>query len=148
MEKAGAAICLNFLGAAWWSDETTFVSSQGKIVCLGTVGRDTVAPEGNQAYLLEGHSYDNPLYTDLWGFNRTRIDKPFMISQNTEAKLCIGIQSENAYFLYSNPNNPCTDIMLAFGHVAPGVAAQASGTVWIRAGLAENVLEEIEGGGD
>ena len=73
-----------------------------------------------------------------------RLWVPEAIASNTgvSAVYPVGTWVEHGiYFLYSNPNNPCTDIMLAFGHVAPGAVAQASGTVWIRADLAENVLE-------
>ncbi len=142
IHKAGAAVCLRFLDAGWWSAETTFVSSHGKLVSLAELDEDAERPKQSQAYLLDGESYDNVLYTELWGFSRRRLDKPFMVSQNTDRRVCVGIHSEKAYFLHSNRKGPCTDIMLAFGDVAPRAASQAHGTVWMRSGLARNAVQE------
>ena len=138
--KAGAAVCLKFEDADWWSDETTFVSSGGKLVSLSKLGRDAGQPNGFQAYLIAGQEYNHVFWREYWGFNRHRLDKPFMISQNTDREVCVGIDSERAHFLHSNPGNPCTDIMLNFGDVSPRGVSRASGFVWIRPGLAPELV--------
>jgi hypothetical protein len=145
IHKAGAAICLKFLEAPWWSTDSTFVLSQGKLTPLSELDTDGQEPREYQAYLLQGQSYDNMIYFNGWRFCRGRVDKPFLISQNTEAKVCVVIDAENAYFVHRNMGNegPCTDIMLAFGDIEPGKAANASGCVTIKEGLADNAVEAI-----
>ena len=140
LHKAGAAICLRFLNAPWWSDAATFVPSGGKLTPLADLGMEAGMPNSFQAYLVKGESYDNVFYREFWGFNRHRLDRPVMVSANSAADVCVGIQSDRAYFLHCNRGNPCTDIMLAFGDVEPAATAVAEGVVWIREGSPEDLL--------
>ncbi|NLE59719.1 MAG: hypothetical protein GX616_15270 [Planctomycetes bacterium] len=134
IRKAGAAICLKFFKAPWWSDANTFVRSDGHVQSLAALGRDSGMPNGFEAYLMTGESYDNVFYRQFWGFNRHRLDLPLMVSHNTTAGRCIALEAPNAYFLHSNPQNPCTDVMLAFGDVAPETTVERNGEVRIIAG--------------
>lgn len=131
IHKAGAAICLKFLKAPWWSDENTFVRSDGRIQSLADLGRDAGMPNGFEAYLLRGQSHSNVFYQQFWGFNRHQLDAPIMVSRNTGSGRCVIIEAPHAYFLHSNPRNPCTDVMLAFGDIAPGATVDRSGKVRI-----------------
>lgn len=134
IHKAGAAICLKFFKAPWWSDANTFVRSDGHVKSLAALGRDSGIPNGFEAYLMKGESYDNPFYQQFWGFNRHRLDLPLMVSHNTTAGRCIVIEAPHAYFLHSNAQNPCTDIMLAFGDVAPETTVERDGELRIIVG--------------
>jgi hypothetical protein len=132
MRKAGAAICLKFEDGAWWSDETTYAVSDGMLVSLAALGRGAGRPNGFQAYLLRGQTFDHVFYREYWGFNERRVDRALLVSEHAGAGLCVGIEAPAAYFVHSNPGNPCTDLMLALGDIAPGQSAQAWGTVWVR----------------
>jgi len=140
LEKAGAAVCLKFFNAPWWSDEHTFVRSAGELRSLAQLGREAGPPNGFEAYLLDGRTFDNVFYRDFWGFNRNRLDVPIMVSECSRAGQTVVIRSDRAYFLHSNAGNPCTDIMLAFGDVAPGMTADAAGRVEITTRSASDIL--------
>jgi hypothetical protein len=145
IQKAGAAICLRFLDAGWWSAETAFVISNGRLRSLAELDSDSGEPREYQAYLLEDQSYDNIIYTEGWRFSRHRVQKPFLVSQNTTARACVLIHAQNAYFVHRNIGNegPCTDLMLAFGDVGAGEVAKASGCIWIKDGLAEDLIADM-----
>ena len=96
IHKAGAAICLRFLDASWWSIKNTLVSSQGKLVTLAALDTDAGVPREYQAYLVDGQSYDNIVYTTGWRFSRHTVDKPFLLSLNTDGNVCVIIRAENA----------------------------------------------------
>lgn len=145
IRKAGAAVCLKFHEAGWWSDDRTFVVSGGEVKALAELGRGAGADDVFEAYLLEGAEFDHPFYRGFWGFNDHRLDIPVMASENPEAGTAVVIRAEAAYFLHSNRDNPCTDVMLAFGDVAPDETARARGEVRILRG--SDVLEDISDGG-
>ncbi len=138
--KAGAAICLNCLGATWWSDSNTYVVSGGALTPLGELGRDAGLPNGFQAYLLAGESYDHVFYHHHWGFNGHTVDRGLIVCEHVQAGVCVGIEASAAYFVHSNLRNPCSDVMLAFGDLPPGATADAEGAVWIRAGEAHEAI--------
>ncbi len=140
LRKAGAAVCLRFVQPDWWSDERTFVLSGPGVRSLAELGREAGRDNGFQAYLLRGQAYSHAFYREFWGFNRHRLDKSVMVSHHPGAGLCVGIETDSAYFLHSNRNNPCTDIMLGLGNVEPGQVAEAGGLVWIRSGFPEGFL--------
>ena len=140
LRRAGAAICLNFSGAAWWSADRTFVRSGGRVVPLGDLARDGGRANEFQAFLVGSESCDNPFYRDFWGFSSRRLDEPVMVSENAEAGVCVAIRCDRAYFMLNNLGNPCTDMMVAFGDVAPGASAEAGGTVTIGRGEARDML--------
>ena len=141
LHKASAAVCLKFLDADWWSDETTLARSEGQTVSLAALGRDAGQPNSFQAYLLRDQTYDHVFYKEFWGFNQHRLDVPLLVSEHSEAGLWVGIQAEQAYFMHSNRGNPCTDLMLAFGDLEPGGSAATTGTVWVGRGRAQDLME-------
>lgn len=141
IRKAAAAICLKFAAAPWWCDAATFVRSGGQVRSLAELGRDAGPDNGFEAYLLTGTSFNHPFYEGFWGFNRHRLDTPVMVSEHREAGLCVAISGPRAYFLHSNRGNPCTDIMLAFGDLAPGTTAEARGRVSITRADARAALD-------
>jgi hypothetical protein len=141
IHKAAAAVCLKFFNGDWWADEHVFVRSGGQVRSLAELGRDAGPPNGFEAYLLEGESFDHVFYRQFWGFNGHRLDRPVMVSEHAANGVCVGIESKQAYFLHSNLHNPCTDIMLAFGDIEPGQTAEASGRLWIRRGKAASFLK-------
>jgi len=146
MKKACAAVCLKFNNAPWWADERTYVLSGGEIKTLADLGRDAgrrYHPNPFQLYLLKDESFDNRFYHDVWGVNRNTLDHPVMISEHRKAGLCVGITAVKAYFLHSNRGNPCTDLMLAFGDLAPGQTVTSSGRVWIKRGSAKEILTAL-----
>ncbi len=134
LRKAAAPICLNFLRAGWWSDASTWAPVNGQAVSLLQLGRDAGRPNGFQAYLLKNQTFDQVFYREFWGFSRHRLDRAILISEHRQADICVGIESDAAYFMHSNAGNPCTDMMLAFGDIGAGQSARASGAVWIRKG--------------
>ncbi len=140
LQKAAAAICLKFLKASWWSDETTFACVDGEAVSIMQLGREAGRPNMFQAYLLKDQSFDHIFFREFWGFNAHRIDRALWISENSKAGVCVGIQSNTAYFIHSNKDNPCTDMMLAFGDIAGGKSAKATGTVLRRKGAAREQM--------
>lgn len=142
--QAGAAVCVKFLAAPWWTDEATFVLSGGRAASLAQMGRQAGLPNGFQAYLLAGASFDNPFYREFWGFNTQRLDEPVMVSENRQAGLCLGVTAPRAYFLHSNPGNPCTDLMLGLGDLPAGATARTSGSLWVHAGEAKALLEALD----
>ncbi len=142
IEKAAAAICIRFLQSDWWADEKVFVLSDHRVRSLSELGRDAGIPNNFQAYPLRGQSFDNVFYREFWGFNRNKLDKPIMVSEHSEAGLCVGVMADNAYFLHSNRGNPCTDLMLAFGNVSPGAAVETGGRIWIKSGKARDLLTQ------
>ena len=143
LHKAGGAICLRFLDAPWWSDEDTYVLSSGSMASLASLERNAGRSNAFQAYLIGDQSYDHVFYREFWGFNRRRLDKPIMISENGHEEVCTIIQANQAYFLHSNRGNPCTDLMLSFGDMEPKASSQAEGKVWIKRGRAADVIKEI-----
>ena len=140
MRKAGAAVCLKFRPRGWWSAETTYVLSGGKLTPLADLGTDAGRANNFQAYLLAGESYGNAFYREFWGFNEHRVDRPVIVSENSAAGACIVIESQRAYFVHCNRGNPCTDMMLAFGDVAPGETATAEGRIRVVRGDAEDAI--------
>lgn len=140
IEKAGAAICVKFLQGRWWSDSRVFVLCGGQVRPLNRLGPYAGPDNGFEAWLLEGRSFDNVFYRQFWGFNEHRLDAPVMVSEHTDTGLCVGVEADSAYFLHSNRGNPCTDVMLAFGDLAPQATSQASGRVWFRHGRARELL--------
>jgi hypothetical protein len=142
IHKAGAAVCVSFMGAPWWSDEKVFVLSDGRVRALSELGMDAGLPNSFQAYLVKGQSYDHLFFHRFWGFNWHRLDAPIMVSEHTEAGVCVGVQASRAYFLHCNRGNPCTDLMMAFGDLAPGQTREAGGSLWIRKGSGKQVLLE------
>ena len=142
LQKAAGAICLRFTDAGWWSDDATFAVSDGAMVSLATLGRDGGPPNPFQAYLLKGQTYDHVFYHEFWGINENRLDRALLVSEHTEPGVCVGIESETAYFMHSNKGNPCTDLMLAFGDIEPQGTSEACGAVWVRRGLARDLVWE------
>ncbi len=134
LRKAGAPICLRFLQSDWWSDASTWAPVNGQPVSLQQLGRDAGRPNGFQAYLLKNQTFDHVFFREFWGFNRHRLDQAILISEHRQAGICVGIESDTAYFMHSNRSNPCTDMMLAFGDIGAGQTARADGMVWIRKG--------------
>lgn len=138
IRKAGAAICAKLADAAWWRDDRVFVPSGGQWRTLADLGRSAGRDDVFEAYLLAGASFDNVFYHQFWGVSPHRLDAPLMIverasesSDGTGDCLCgMGIGGEQAYFLHSNRENPCADIMLAFGDLEPGQTAAAHGRLW------------------
>jgi hypothetical protein len=141
MRKACAAVCSSFLGARWWKEETAYVISEGKIRSLFELGRDAGRPNDFQAYLVVGESFDHIFYHEYWGINEARLDLPVIVSENPEHRICTCIAGDRAYFLHSNRGNPCTDIMLAFGDIAPGESAVSRGQLWFQEGGVEEAIE-------
>lgn len=133
IRKVAAAICVKFLDGSWWNDDCVYVWSDGKRCSLAELGRDAGdEPNGFQAYLLRGEEYHNVFYQRFWGFNRHRLDRALMVSEHYRAGVSVGVEAESAYFLHSNLHNPCTDLMLAGGDVAPNAETRFTGRVWVR----------------
>jgi hypothetical protein len=139
IEKAGAAVCVKFLNPTWWSDNAVFVISGGKLRSLAELGRDAGLPNGFQAYLLEGEAIDHAFYREFWGFNEHRVDAPVMVSQHPDAVFSFAVLADRAYFVHSNPGNPCTDIMLAFGDIPAGETAESFGRIEFHPGSADSL---------
>jgi hypothetical protein len=140
VRKATAAICMKFCEAEWWSDEKTFGVRDGTATALSELGMDAGQPNTFQAYLLKGVEYENVFYREYWGINRHRLDRALLVSEHTEAGLCVGIESESAYGMHSNRGNPCTDMLLAFGDIEGHGTAEAAGAMWVRRGLGKDII--------
>jgi len=138
IEKAGAAICVKFLNSTWWSDNTVFVISGGKVRSLAELGRDAGLPNDFQAYLLEGEEIDHRFYREFWGLNEHRVDAPVIVSQHPDAVFSVAVVADKAYFVHSNPGNPCTDLMLAFGDLPAGETTEAGGRIEFHRGSAKS----------
>lgn len=140
IEKAGAAVCLKFLDADWWSPDRVFVRSGGGIRSIDEFGMDAGRPNEFQAYLCGGQTYDNLFYREFWGFNAHRLDFLMMASEHPDG-MCVTIHALSAYFMHSNRGNPCTDAMLAFGDLAPGQSAESWVAVYLSHGKATEALD-------
>jgi len=136
--KTGAAICAKLAEAPWWSDDRVFVRSEGRWRSLAELGRSAGRDEVFEAYLLAGESFDNVFYHQFWGVNPHRLDAPIMIAERPDREAdsagtgdcALAISGERAYFLHSNRENPCTDVMLAFGDLEPGETRSSRGRLW------------------
>lgn len=140
IRRAAAAVCVKFLDADWWSDETTLAAVEGGSTSLAKLGRGEGADPRFEAYRLRDQSFNNPFYVAFWGFNRQRISQPMLVSEHREAGLCAVVSCERAYFMHCNFDNPCTDAMLAFGDVPPGEESTARGAIEIAPGRAADLL--------
>ncbi|MCX5660602.1 MAG: hypothetical protein NTW19_12900 [Planctomycetota bacterium] len=143
MRKAGAAVCVKFLNRAWWRDEDVLVQSGRQVRSLAELGRDAGQPNGFQAWLVEGESISHRFFHEFWGINRHRLDHPTMVSRNAESGWCSAVHAQHAYMLHSNRGNPCTDILLAFGDLAPGESRLATGKIDFHQGPAEEMLMRV-----
>jgi len=132
IQKAGAAVCLKFNDADWWDDKYVRVLSDNCERSLAELGRGAGLDDVFEAYLLKDEAYDHPFYQGFWGFNEHRLDAPFMQTINPASGVSVTILGERAYFLHSNRDNPCTDIMLAFGDLMPGMTSEARGMLLVR----------------
>jgi len=140
IRKAGGAVCVKFVDSGWWSDERVFVRSDGEVRSLAQLGRNAGQDNGFQAYLLHGQWLNHPFYQEFWGYNESRLDLPVMVSENPDAGLCVAVEASCAYFLHSNPGNPCTDLCVAFGDLAPGEEAETAGRITVQRRSARAVL--------
>jgi hypothetical protein len=156
IKRAGAAVCLKFVDADWWSPERVFVRSEGRVQSLADLDADELEglnqspadlamPAGRadsfEAYLVSNHRYDNFFYQGFWGFNTHRLDDPTMVSEHPD-KVSVMISAPSAYFLHCNRGNPCTDVMLAFGDIAPGESKESWGAVSLSYGEASEALDD------
>lgn len=140
MRKVGAPVCVKFLNRSWWRDPDVLVRSGGRVRSLAELGRDAGRPNGFQAYFVERESIAHGFFHEFWGINRHRLDRPAMVSRNAASGWCAIVESPHAYMLHSNVNNPCTDMLLAFGDLAPGEVGRASGRLMFRHASAEEAL--------
>jgi hypothetical protein len=141
IRRGAAAVCVKFLEAGWWSDETTFAVSESRVKSLAELGREVGPDNRFEAYLLKGERFENPFYVGFWGFNRHRLDRPVLVSEHRVAGCSAVVAGEQAYFMHSNRVNPCTDIMLAFGDVEPAAEVVAHGFVAVEAKRGIEILQ-------
>ncbi len=141
INKAAAAICLKFMNRQVWNDQYVFVLSDSEVRALRDIRGENGILNGFEAFLLRGQTYDNVFYHRAWGISPHTLDVPVMVSEFSAAGQCVGIEADRAYFLHSNKGNPCTDIAMAFGDLAPGASAESKGQVWIKTGQAAALLQ-------
>jgi hypothetical protein len=141
IRRAGAAVCIKFLDAGCWSDESTLALSGGKSTTLAKLGRDA-GDNRFEAYLLRNEEFANPFYDKFWGFNRHRLDRAILVSEHRDEKCFVIASAERAYCMLSNRVNPCTDMMLAFGDIEPGAEATSSGFISIESGPAADFIAQ------
>jgi len=77
-----------------------------KIVSLSEMGRHAGTFEGFEAWLLKGQTYNQIFYNEFWGLNKHRLDKACLVSEHSQAGICLGTESEKAYFMHSSLGNP------------------------------------------
>jgi hypothetical protein len=140
IRRAAAAVCVKFLDADWWSDESTFAISGANVVSLAQLGREVGADDRFEAYLVRDQEFPNPFYVKFWGFNRHQLDRALLVSVHRTAGCFAAVSAKAAYFMHSNKVNPCTDVMLALGNVEPGAVATARGVIAIKQGRADEYL--------
>lgn len=143
IEQAMAPVCLSFVGASWWEDSQVFVPVGGRLRPLSELGRAAGRPNGFQMYLVRGATMDHVFYREFWGVNAQRIDTGSMTSYNPETDTVVTVSSPCAIAVHSNLHNPCTDVMLAFGDLAPGTTARAQGEVRIRQHPPDQVADSL-----
>ncbi len=131
IQSAGAPVCVTFVNAAWWSPDHVYVRSGGRQMSLVEMGEQAGKAAGFEAYLLAGQHYDNRFYSEFWGFNPHRLDTPTIISVHEQAGLRVTLRAPRAIFLHCNRDNPCTDVMLAFGDLPPGREVTSRGEIAI-----------------
>lgn len=140
LEKVAAALCFKFLEGDWWSDDTAFILTPDGIKSIADLGREGGMPNGFQAWLVDDESYDNPFYVDFWGFNAVRAVKPVWVSRCERAQ-CSIVAACDAYFIHSNPGNPCTDIAMKFGDLEPEQERTCSGYIELTDKSVEEILK-------
>lgn len=143
LEKVAAALCFKFLEGDWWSDDTAFLLTSDGIKSISDLGRMGGAYNGFQAWLVDDESYDNPFYTDFWGFNSVRVTKPVWVSRCEEAGCSIVVACDAAYFIHSNPGNPCTDLAMKFGDLEPGTERTCAGYVEMTVRGVDDILQRV-----
>ncbi len=142
LSKVAGAVCVKFPGAGWWNDETAYLLTTDGIRSISQIGRAAGMDNGFQAWLMQGEDYPNPFYREFWGFSDTRIARPMWVSVNEQAGCSVVVACDAAYFLHSNPGNPCTDLALKLGHLAPGAEASCSGHVEVTDRGVEEILQD------
>lgn len=132
LSAVAGAVCVKFLDAAWWSDETTHLVTTKGSRSIARLGRGAGMGNGFQAWLVEGEDYENRFYREFWGFNAERVVKPVWVSEGPGFSVVVGCDA--AYFIHSNPGNPCTDLAMKTGDLGPRESGSCSGFVEYRAG--------------
>jgi hypothetical protein len=128
LRKAGAAVCIRFLDVPDWSTVTTFVVSEGRQCSLANFDWTPGAHESFEAWLVRGQSYGNRFYREFWSFNDRTVDAPRVVSRLSPTTDAV-VSADRAYFVHCNESNPCTDLMLAFGDLAPGCTSSSTGRI-------------------
>lgn len=140
LHQTGAAVCVRLLNAPWWSDESTWTLSGGRIASIAQLGRDAGLSNEFQAYLLKGKTVEHAFYRQFWGINRHAADRAVWVSRNDAEGYSVVVESPRAWFIHSNRGNPCTDIMAAFGDIEPGGEIQAEVTLRVTDAPVETLL--------
>lgn len=141
VEQAAAAICVRYLDAKDLPDERIGAWSGGRYRTVADMGRDAGSTKMFQAYLIAGHTCEHPFYRGFWGINRHTVDLPVWVAEFPQAGRCAVVETDEAVFIHSNAGNPCTDLMMRFGDMAPGETATASGRIRFVEGTAASILE-------
>jgi hypothetical protein len=129
LAKLAGAVCFRFLEGDWWDDGTCFALTTNGIQSIAELGRTGGSPNTFQAWLLEGETYGNNFYREFWGFGEARVAAPVWASRCERAGCSVVIGCDAAYFIHSNAGNPCTDVAVRFGDLAPGATASREGYV-------------------
>lgn len=131
LRSVGAPICLKFLRGEVWSASEVRAHAHGQVRTLEQLGDVAGKVPGFEAYLLCGRTYPNRFYEEFWGFNPNCVDGPELVTDCPTAGVRVGIRAQRAIFVHANRLNPCTDVMLDFGDLAPGASATSEGVVWL-----------------
>ena len=129
LDKVSGKMCFWFMEGGWWDDSVCWLLTRDGPRTIADLGRAGGLPNTFQAWLLEGETYDNPFTHEFWGINATRAVAPVWVSRCEKAGCSVVVSCEDAYYIHSNAGNPCTDLAMKFGDLAPGQEATCSGCI-------------------
>jgi hypothetical protein len=118
------------------SYDRTYVSVNGKLVCLGSlIGKDRT----KAMFVDGGDGYFSYMYKD-YGFCPERADESVVIIESADGKHSVGLGFSQSNFIFCGPWNKCFHADPYFGAVPSGGRRSASGKMYFIEGNAGDVL--------
>lgn len=145
LPRVASVVCFRFMEAPWWNDDVCFLKTAEGIKTITQLGRPAGLPNKFQAWLLEGEE-DHPGWVfarEFWGFNPTRTVAPVWAVHCEPADVRVVVRCETAHYIHSNAGNPCNDLALKFGDLAPAATATCRGSIELTHRSVEEVLGDV-----
>ncbi len=136
-----ALICFKFMEAAWWSPASCSMATDEGIKTIAQMHWiDGRHPSFQKWHIGPGSPYDNPVLNGIWTPNPVRAISPLWVVRHDQGGYSLVISGESAYYIHCNRGNPCNDLALKFGDMAPGQRRVRSGRIEVCKDTAENIF--------